>query len=204
MVIEDRFEVRGAKLPDDAKAVAYRAYEPVSRPFELTVEFSTEDADFDAEACLKSQLSLVVRAAVPSAQENAQEKQTAKNSSREAEGDEERSSEPPRVGGRGRKTRAMEQEMGAGRRACWEPTDFGTRSRKPSRNVQRWNGKLSCPCGVNGRDGGGRGASPSRASSSPAASRWVAALTQRIGPEQRGQVSRSATNVRRSSSAQGL
>jgi type VI secretion system secreted protein VgrG len=60
MVVEDRFEVRGAKLPADATAVTYRAYEAVSRPYELHVEFWTEDADFEADACLKSQLSLIL------------------------------------------------------------------------------------------------------------------------------------------------
>jgi type VI secretion system secreted protein VgrG len=61
MVEEDRFELEGAKLPSDAVAVAYECAEGVSRCYRLSVEFATRDADFDAEACLKSQISLVMR-----------------------------------------------------------------------------------------------------------------------------------------------
>ena len=58
---EDRFEVEGSKLPGDAVAISYECSEGISRTFRLTVEFTTEDAHFDAEACLGSQVSLVLR-----------------------------------------------------------------------------------------------------------------------------------------------
>src|SRR5450432_177853 len=58
---EDRFQLEGAKLPSDAVAVAYECAEGVSRCFRLSVEFATHDEDFDAESCLKSQVSLVLR-----------------------------------------------------------------------------------------------------------------------------------------------
>ncbi|HEY2407246.1 MAG TPA: type VI secretion system tip protein TssI/VgrG [Polyangiaceae bacterium] len=58
---EDRFELEGAKLPTDAVAVAYECREGVSRCYRLDVEFATREADFDAESCLKSQVSLLLR-----------------------------------------------------------------------------------------------------------------------------------------------
>jgi len=58
---EDRFELAGDKLPSDAVAVSYECAEGVSRCYRLSVEFATEDAGFDAEACLGSQVSLLLR-----------------------------------------------------------------------------------------------------------------------------------------------
>src|SRR5688572_8986621 len=54
------FTLRGAKLPDDVQTVQYRAREAISRPYEVEVEFYTEDADFDARACLRSSMVLTV------------------------------------------------------------------------------------------------------------------------------------------------
>jgi Putative transposase len=68
--------------------------------------------------------------------------------------------------------------------------------------THRTSSSSSCPSGGAGGGGGGLGARPSRASRSQADSALVAASTQRIGPEQRGQVSRSALNTCRSSHAQ--
>ena len=74
--------------------------------------------------------------------------------------------------------------------------DERTRWREASRNrTHRMNGNASCPSGGGFGAGGGRGPSPSRASRSRADSAVAAASTQRIGPEQRGQVSRSAWNT---------
>jgi len=61
---EDRFELEGDKLPSDATAVSYECAEGVSRCYRLSVEFSTQDASFDAEACLGSQVSLFLRRGV--------------------------------------------------------------------------------------------------------------------------------------------
>jgi type VI secretion system secreted protein VgrG len=52
--------LRGAKLPDDVQTVDYRAREAISRPYEVEVEFYTEDASFDANACLRSSMVLTV------------------------------------------------------------------------------------------------------------------------------------------------
>jgi len=61
---EDRFELQGSKLPSDAVAVSYECAEGISRSYRLSVEFTTEDAHFDAEACLGSQVSLLLRRGV--------------------------------------------------------------------------------------------------------------------------------------------
>lgn len=58
---EDRFELEGSKLPSDAVAIAYECAEGISRSYRLSVEFKTEDPNFDAEACLGSQVSLLLR-----------------------------------------------------------------------------------------------------------------------------------------------
>lgn len=68
-------------------------------------------------------------------------------------------------------------------------------------SAQGRNGSSSWPVGARRASGGGCGASPSLASRRLAASVVVAASSHRMGPPQRGQVSRSACQTCRSSHA---
>jgi hypothetical protein len=70
------------------------------------------------------------------------------------------------------------------------------------RATHRTSGSSSWLRGGGGGAGGGRGPSPSRASRWRASSAVVAACAQRIGPAQRGQVSKSAANTCLKSQAQ--
>ncbi|HEY8086719.1 MAG TPA: type VI secretion system tip protein TssI/VgrG, partial [Polyangiaceae bacterium] len=47
-------------MPADAVVVSYEAFEELSRPFELEVDFYTKDAGFAADACVKTALLLKV------------------------------------------------------------------------------------------------------------------------------------------------
>lgn len=49
-----KIDVRGDSLPGDAAAIRYEAREAVSRPYEVDVELSTEDASFRAKDCLRN------------------------------------------------------------------------------------------------------------------------------------------------------
>jgi type VI secretion system secreted protein VgrG len=54
------FVLEGAALPADAITVAYDAFEAISRPFEVTVEFYTIDDSFEIDACLREPFLLTV------------------------------------------------------------------------------------------------------------------------------------------------
>jgi type VI secretion system secreted protein VgrG len=54
------FSLHGDKLPHDARAVRFEAKEQISWPYEVTVEFNTEDTSFHADALLRTRASLVV------------------------------------------------------------------------------------------------------------------------------------------------
>ncbi len=53
-------ELRGDPLPPDALVIRYDAREAMSTPYEVTVEFSTEDLVFKAEDCLRQRLMLTL------------------------------------------------------------------------------------------------------------------------------------------------
>ncbi|MGH7297467.1 MAG: contractile injection system protein, VgrG/Pvc8 family, partial [Polyangiaceae bacterium] len=52
--------LEGGPIPADAVVDAYRAFEGLSRPFEVEVEFHTMDTSFEVDACLKQALLLRV------------------------------------------------------------------------------------------------------------------------------------------------
>lgn len=54
------FQLQGEELPDDVLTERFRAVEKISHPFEITVDFSTDDANFDITAQLRKQLTLLV------------------------------------------------------------------------------------------------------------------------------------------------
>lgn len=54
------FLLQGDPLPDDVLAVRFRAFERISLPYEINVDFSTLDPSFSADSCLRQQLTLVV------------------------------------------------------------------------------------------------------------------------------------------------
>lgn len=53
-------DLRGDKLPADLLVIRYQAREAISRPFEVEVELSTQDASFRAESCLRSSALLTL------------------------------------------------------------------------------------------------------------------------------------------------
>lgn len=55
-----QFRLEGGPVPADACVVGYQAFEAVSRPFEIAVDFYTGDASFDVSTCIKQALLLVV------------------------------------------------------------------------------------------------------------------------------------------------
>lgn len=57
------FSLHGDKLPADTIAVRFEAVEEISSPYEITVEFRTEDTAFHAEALLRTRACLVVTSA---------------------------------------------------------------------------------------------------------------------------------------------
>ena len=54
------FILHGDGLPADLLAVRYRAIEAVSVPYEVSVDFATEDSGFALESLLRRQLTLEV------------------------------------------------------------------------------------------------------------------------------------------------
>lgn len=54
------FVLRGKKLPDHVHTVTYEAYEAISEPFSVEVEFYTLDSDFEALDALGSSMVLTV------------------------------------------------------------------------------------------------------------------------------------------------
>jgi type VI secretion system secreted protein VgrG len=57
-------DLRGDSLPGDVAVIRYEAREAISRPFEIDVEFSTADAGFQADACLRKSVLLTLIDAV--------------------------------------------------------------------------------------------------------------------------------------------
>jgi type VI secretion system secreted protein VgrG len=57
-------DLRGDALPDDVAVIRYEAREALSRPFEIDIEFSTADAGFQVDACLRTSLLLTLIDAV--------------------------------------------------------------------------------------------------------------------------------------------
>ncbi|HEY3818787.1 MAG TPA: type VI secretion system tip protein TssI/VgrG [Polyangiaceae bacterium] len=55
-----QFRLEGGPVPPDAAVVGYQAFEALSRPFEVDVDFYTTDAGFDIDSCVKQALLLVV------------------------------------------------------------------------------------------------------------------------------------------------
>ena len=55
-----KFDLFGNGLPDDVLVRAFTATEILSQPFCIVIEFSTSDASFDVEQCLRSRLLLAV------------------------------------------------------------------------------------------------------------------------------------------------
>lgn len=53
-------DLRGEKLPADVQTIRYEAREAISRPFEVDVELSTEDASWRADSCLRSSAVLTL------------------------------------------------------------------------------------------------------------------------------------------------
>jgi type VI secretion system secreted protein VgrG len=51
-------DLRGEKLPADVATIRYEAREAISFPYEVDAEFSTEDAGFKVDDCLRSRLVL--------------------------------------------------------------------------------------------------------------------------------------------------
>jgi type VI secretion system secreted protein VgrG len=54
------FRLEGDGVPGDAEVVAYEAREEISRPFEVTVDFYTQDASFEVDALLRKPLLLTI------------------------------------------------------------------------------------------------------------------------------------------------
>jgi type VI secretion system secreted protein VgrG len=55
-----QFSLEGGPLPAGTVAVGYQAFEAISRPFEIQVDFYTTDTGFDVSTCVKQALLLVV------------------------------------------------------------------------------------------------------------------------------------------------
>jgi type VI secretion system secreted protein VgrG len=53
-------DLRGDKLPGDVAVIRYEAREALSRPFEIEIEFSTEDGAFKADALLRTSCLLTL------------------------------------------------------------------------------------------------------------------------------------------------
>lgn len=54
------FALHGDPLPADVLVERFRAVERVSHPYEIVIDFSTADRDFDVAACLRQQLTLEI------------------------------------------------------------------------------------------------------------------------------------------------
>src|SRR5690242_13427190 len=54
------FTLVGDKLPGDAFATRFEAYEAISEPYEITVEFFTLDPSFRVNDCMRTKVCLVV------------------------------------------------------------------------------------------------------------------------------------------------
>jgi type VI secretion system secreted protein VgrG len=54
------FTLEGEKLPADATAVRFEAFEAISEPYSVLVELSTHDAGYLVEDCLRTRLCLIV------------------------------------------------------------------------------------------------------------------------------------------------
>ena len=55
-----RFSLEGETLPADAETARFEAVEAISEPYSIEVEFTTSDASFRVEDCLRTRLCLVV------------------------------------------------------------------------------------------------------------------------------------------------